>query len=112
MFLSKEKRFYSEPGQQILHDLTLPPMDQTNVNGEYGCLRTFKIAPGPQTQDTLAIRAPIPLQPERLIIAVKISLDKAVSLDPALTAGTVTWLVPGIAPFQPKKFLERYIDLE
>jgi hypothetical protein len=54
------------------------PIGQTVADGVDGGLKTLKIAPGPQTQDTPAIRAPIPFQPERLIIAVKIGRDKTV----------------------------------
>jgi len=46
------------------------------------------------------------------MIAVKISPDKAVPPNPAPTEGTVSWLIPGIAPLQPKKFLERYVYLK
>jgi hypothetical protein len=73
------------------------PIGQTVANRGDGGLKTLKIAPGSQADDTPAIRTLIPLQPERLIIAVKIGPHKSVPPDPAPAPETLPRLFPGIA---------------
>ena len=67
----------------------LDPIRQAVADGRNRSLKTLKILPGPQTDHTATIRAPVPSQPEGLGIAVKIGRHKAVPPDPGHhTVGT------------------------
>ena len=74
------------------------PIGQTVANRGDGGLKTLKIAPGSQADDTPAIRTLISLQPERLILAVKIGPHQSVPPDPAPAPapGTLPRLFPGV----------------
>jgi hypothetical protein len=88
----------------------MDPIDQTIADSVDGGLKTLKIRPGSQADHTAAIRAPIPFQPERLVISVKIGRDKTVPPDPTLAPRTPLGFRPKEIPTRLKKLLDSQLN--
>ena len=105
IFLKKDCRSFKNP-VSFPHRMYFPKWEDNKVIFQDLTPLWLKIPLRPQADHASAIRAPIPLQPKRLVIAVKIGRNKPVPPDPAPTTWTSLRFRPKEIPARLKKLLD------